>query len=229
MIHLHELSCKYPIDGHSKKFIENLLNQNPALVPEFIDYYEKAIERSFEVISAIPQGAERATKILELADAAIANYLIKAAQGGHVPTCKKGCAHCCHVRIDVSTSEVDLIVQKMKQDKLLIDFDRLKIQAGKEDIAFYTPRMGKGNNRCVFLGDDNECKIYDARPLFCRSHFAVGDAEKCTMDVEGAKTMLMYIDVVHILGASWYLLENPVEADLAAALLKRKEEICQST
>jgi Fe-S-cluster containining protein len=100
----------------------------------------------------------------------------------HIPSnlksqikCNKGCAHCCHINVDCGQGEVDLILDFCRIKNITIDVKRLTVQAplGLEE------RPRSEYSACVFLGDDNECKIYEVRPLACRKYFVVSDPVKC--------------------------------------------------
>ena len=67
-------------------------------------------------------------------------------------SCKKGCAFCCKMNVDVTPMEAMVILAFTKQRGITIDTDYLRAQAKipKEMLAF-TP----GLSACVFLKKDN--------------------------------------------------------------------------
>ena len=69
--------------------------------------------------------------------------------------CQTGCADCCHVRLTITGVEASAI--------------RAHVAAWpvprRRQLAVVGP-----DDRCAALGPDDRCKIYDARPLVCRSH-----------------------------------------------------------
>ena len=94
-----------------------------------------------------------------IADTVIAFYqkvdeaclnLIKALnQNGIQLNCKKGCSQCCQDNLTMTKAEAEVI------HKLF------------PDIGNQSPHpVGK----CPFLGNDNACRIYPARPYICRTH-----------------------------------------------------------
>lgn len=90
-------------------------------------------------------------------------------------SCSKGCAHCCHINVDCSQGEIDIIMRYCKHNKIEIDLKRLVIQSAMN----VEQRPLSSKSACVFLAEDNTCKIYNARPLACRKYFVVSPAVKC--------------------------------------------------
>jgi len=93
-------------------------------------------------------------------------------------SCAAGCAACCHARVDISKHEKRLILAHLKDKKIDLDQERLKIQAealqeGRWDQLPFTDR------KCVFLDADSRCSIYESRPLLCRRYFVTSDKKHC--------------------------------------------------
>lgn len=73
--------------------------------------------------------------------------------------CARGCSHCCHIAVRISAVEARFIGEHI----------------GREPRAFSSTvaeRAASFSNEtpCTFLKND-ECSIYEWRPLTCRSHF----------------------------------------------------------
>jgi Fe-S-cluster containining protein len=70
--------------------------------------------------------------------------------------CATGCSDCCHVRLTITAVEASAI--------------RAHVAAWpverRRDLANVEP----GDERCAALDSVGKCKVYDARPLVCRSH-----------------------------------------------------------
>jgi len=77
---------------------------------------------------------------------------------GHV-ACRKGCAHCCHVPVAVPQVEAEMIGMAIGR--------RPKKVAGHRDEGHYASQAYGYHTPCPFL-KDNQCSIYEHRPLACR-------------------------------------------------------------
>lgn len=107
--------------------------------------------------------------------------------------CQKGCAACCTQNVTMTAVEGELLLQHIREHKLEKWFaDRL--QNGNREItkrpvmthnAFARnclkgvetsmgdpPRQQKA---CLFLAEDNSCKVYGARPFGCRCFSSLED------------------------------------------------------
>ena len=90
-------------------------------------------------------------------------------------SCRKGCAHCCHLFVSVSMREAVVIKGHCDDNDILIDKEYLKKQSNYKQKDYSLQE----NSACVFLNDSNECKIYNVRPLACRKYFVISDPDLC--------------------------------------------------
>lgn len=109
------------------------------------------------------------------------------------PSCKKGCAHCCHIRVAATEMEANVVIDYMNHNDMNFneeEVERLKKQAAISDDLEY---MLSPHRRCVFLGEGNLCKIYDVRPSACRNYYVYNDPKDCdtynTQHIDG-KTLV---------------------------------------
>ena len=74
-------------------------------------------------------------------------------------TCRSGCSKCCEVHLTVLPLEFERIDQAVRA---LPDVDKTAIKA----------RLAKGTKdaRCPLLDRSGACRVYEARPMICRSH-----------------------------------------------------------
>jgi Fe-S-cluster containining protein len=148
------------------------------------------------------KGAERARELvrqrigvvraaMQTCDEDIERELAVLAARGVVPSCSKGCAHCCQQEILVPRAEAEAIVEWLEatwspgqldglRDRLrgwLVwhhgEFKR-RVMAGedRQAVAF---EDGPG---CVAL-DDGACAIYPVRPTMCRMHYVTSSPDAC--------------------------------------------------
>jgi len=89
--------------------------------------------------------------------------------------CRSGCHHCCHQVVPITVLEgfviINYIKTKLSKDILISINNNIKVNAKliQNDKKFKS---------CVFLGSDNKCMIYHARPLRCRGYFSL-DENQC--------------------------------------------------
>lgn len=90
-------------------------------------------------------------------------------------SCRKGCAHCCHINVNVNQLEVDLIKVYCYENDIPIDKEYLEKQ---KDLTIKS-RPFSDYSACVFLAENNTCKIYKVRPTTCRNYFVVSPPDEC--------------------------------------------------
>ena len=126
-------------------------------------------------------------------------------------SCRKGCAHCCHLLVEIFWEEARELAAWVQQ---LPDADRTqwytKIKSNAdafvelcnnrkhwrlyaepfsdEDMEFpdglCDAYFGKVMRPCAFLGEDGVCQSYASRPSSCRLHLVTSDPELCRADAE---------------------------------------------
>lgn len=89
-------------------------------------------------------------------------------------SCKKGCSICCHLNVVVTNDEADLLFEKYDKSQ----DEKLKRQAAVTDDLKYPSILGYSDAACVFL-KDNECSVYEDRPMACRSYRVISDPDEC--------------------------------------------------
>lgn len=82
--------------------------------------------------------------------------------------CKKGCGHCCHQAVAISSWEAERIAEAT--GKTISYFEPHPIDGTLQKVL-----MEKFTKEpCPFLVD-SQCSIYDVRPLVCNMHFSLAD------------------------------------------------------
>lgn len=77
---------------------------------------------------------------------------------GQFAACARGCGHCCHVHVPITGFEAQFIADSTGVQPVAL---RKSIPHDRMEFSGKTP--------CPFLKND-ECSIYECRPLTCRMH-----------------------------------------------------------
>lgn len=105
--------------------------------------------------------------------------------------CKRGCSHCCHIRVAISDAEAHYIGQKIGVKPVAASQAAKKMKDMKA-YSYETP--------CTFL-ENGECSIYENRPTVCRTHASFDiDAETCNLIDDNGKTRHGQVPVPELLG-----------------------------
>lgn len=142
------------------------------------------VYRQWKILSSIENRNKRSEQLHISVDASVNEFKIES-------SCKKGCAHCCYLEVSINDDEALQLANRVMQG-VEIDIKRLKAQAEID-----TPMRGespwrehpKDVRKCVFLGDDNLCRIYDDRPAACRKYFVASPPELCE-DIKGTSSVI---------------------------------------
>lgn len=131
-------------------------------------------------------------------------------------SCKKGCSDCCYQEVWITGDEADLLAFKIREG-IEIDLERLKKQAQIQNTEAWLD-IPKQDRKCVFLSDQNLCRVYDYRPISCRKYFVQSPPEMCA-DIRG-KTWILAMDAAEAIATAAMNLP-PEGGPLAATLLKK--------
>jgi len=129
--------------------------------------------------------------------------------------CSKGCSGCCHYEVEI-TSDDAAVLKVVLDAGRVIDRERLAVQAARERKSPEWRKFWSKENRCVFLGDDGACGIYEDRPSVCRKHVVTTPAAACTTD--GAAVAPVQVLLAEILLSAGLSLEGVEFGSLAKML-----------
>ncbi|MGM0417175.1 MAG: YkgJ family cysteine cluster protein [Thermodesulfobacteriota bacterium] len=115
--------------------------------------------------------------------------------------CKKGCAKCCTLNVAATSLEAELIIKKagpsyIKMPEKIMEYERFHPTTTTNKIANLAIEnidppeeyLPQSDIKCPYL-DNNECIIYDIRPLACRIQLSQQDCGQSKIAVIDEKTM----------------------------------------
>jgi hypothetical protein len=101
--------------------------------------------------------------------------------------CKAGCSHCCYAAVLLPHAEADVIGRRIGRKPA-----KAKKRKNAQDVPYGY------DHPCVFLGDDEQCTIYENRPTVCRVHYSLDvDALMCEMTPPESKPVPFINDMVY--------------------------------
>ena len=135
--------------------------------------------------------------------------------------CKAGCTACCHTQVSVTRNEALLLIERVNEG-VTVDSDLLlkQMKAGDNDTEFY--RLSYEDRKCIFLGDNGLCSVYEDRPSVCRTNAVLGNSSQCDTSAELKPTVLVktpHADMV-IYAAYVHAKDNGALPHLLGKLLK---------
>lgn len=176
-----------------------------------------------EVRARVPLAIERAAaKVSRIVDAPGVDRLLRAARGartasqrtvwihrtvsawmqpfGNVAACKRGCAHCCHLPVAITSSEARLLSQAsgraVAQPLEAIAVASLEDPEASERAMGLASRRGLGP--CPFLTSQGSCSVYEQRPVACRAHANLDDDDLLCRLIDDAAVPVSYVDARRI-------------------------------
>jgi hypothetical protein len=171
-----------------------------------------AYDAHMRALLAAPPGAGRARVFHQRMDAEMES----ASQWK--PSCRKGCSGCCHCEVEVTMDEADLLAEAVR-DGLEVDRTRLSRQAARprKSPEWVVPLSPE--SRCVFLGDDGACRVYERRPSACRKLLVVSPPVACV--TIGAQTSPIQVPRAEILLSAALAIAGSGITSIAKALVAR--------
>lgn len=152
----------------------------------------------FKELSGLPAGIERGRRLHQLLE-------LETKRNDNIAvTCKKGCAACCHLEVEITKDEA-LVINEAVRNGVPLDFERMNALAQRDRQGAQWHRGVVDSNRCLFLGDDNACTIYESRPSSCRRLAVTSAAAECARGNEGRPTPRLLPTVEILISAAMNL------------------------
>ena len=163
-------------------------------------------------LESAQRGADRARALHRMMDAAVATASeVKV-------SCCKGCYGCCHSEVEITTDEVEVLLETVASGTV-VDRGRLQVQAAREPRSPEWAKFWSIENRCVFLDEAGACGIYEHRPAACRRLLVTTPPEACTtLGAPLAPVRILLAEI--LLSAALSFEDRPLES-LSKRLLPR--------
>lgn len=97
--------------------------------------------------------------------------------------CTNGCAACCHTQVSVTDDEAYVLFEHIRNG-IKIDQERLAKQASAQNDGDAYFKLSYEERRCIFLDENNSCRVYLDRPSVCRTNAVLGEADQCDTSKE---------------------------------------------
>ena len=205
---------------------QNQLDKSSYPNREFIDITIPVADSSLDVTLSYTNKSARLSELVpicrKMADMIVEKVIRHRQKTASQTVCKKGCSHCCHYMIPLSSAEAFRLneeIQALPRDRkrkairsmLIAARKVLKYQVPKLAAVGHSEELQTPNLRvisdwfnslqlpCPFL-TANACRIYTNRPIACREHLATGNPAGCkTTSNKIASVVEMPISIAEVL------------------------------
>jgi Fe-S-cluster containining protein len=144
-----------------------------AVLGQMHQHYEREVQR---MVNEGNEPHNVAHTIHGLVDESVAHTLATHPEGKSV-SCRRGCASCCSLFVNITREEAELLLIVMERDGIEVGQRRLQRQAQWNLNEWIKQPLAE--RRCVFLGAGNECRVYEHRPTSCRKYLVVSSPKRC--------------------------------------------------
>ncbi|SAI73123.1 Flagellin N-methylase [Bordetella ansorpii] len=108
--------------------------------------------------------------------------------------CRRGCAHCCHLPLLITSAEARLLAEANARPMTMpAKAIPLRDLLDADVLENLDAREGK-TTPCPFLGAEGQCTSYAQRPAACRTHINLDDDDLLCRIVEGETVHAPYAD-----------------------------------
>lgn len=173
-------------------YITHWYSREPDFAQAMLMRFVKSFRDAYNHLEAYKKGPERGSRAIQEIGKKISRGLFKRKQAGEpMPTCKAQCSACCHIRVTLTDSEAELLVDYLKANRIKLDRGLVEYQSehavtDEDHVSIpYEKRV------CPVLGEDGNCRAYDARPLVCRKFMVASPAWMCDVRLSGEAAFIM--------------------------------------
>ena len=109
--------------------------------------------------------------------------------------------------------EMEYVRTKLRELNIRPDERLNKLQNSKpvEELKW-------AEKRCGFLAEDNTCKIYDIRPIVCRTHNSLDDPKFCDASQGKSSHQQQYVIMLEAFHIALSIIEGTASQDSLVAL-----------
>lgn len=192
------------------------------LAPEAQESARTTLAEEACAIAALPPGPDRARGLHRRVDAAIRAFETIRPQAVSAIRCHQGCAHCCRIWVGITSDEALLLAEGVRSGRITLDMNRLERQRHwgcPTDFATHS----REEARCVFLGEEGNCGVYEDRPSACRALLVASDPEFCRTAEQATQVLAVINPQVELLVSAAQSADGPGSNLLAARLWEALE------
>lgn len=171
------------------------------------DQNMRPVEALLVQASRAPRPGKRIRLLLQAASAWADQFAVLAA-------CRRGCSHCCHLPLAITSAEARLLSTASGRN-LRIPAHAVPVSdlLNADVLAGLDERQGR-MGPCPFLGDEGECTVYAQRPAACRMHMNLDDDELLCRIAPGYVAEVPYADSRQLHATCLLLQPEEVLADI---------------
>lgn len=184
-----------------------------------MDEHRQKLDAMFEqlrlLLSKVDDPGDRVMAAWSILDDTWETFVFKAERGGTPINCRRGCAYCCHVNVEVGWVEAAVIAAEVIAEHPELEPGlraEAKARAGKQPPEIF-------GRACPFLAD-SECSIHLHRPMICRGYNSM-DVKACAGGVDSQVPMVEELILVAKAGAGVLMrldTDRPAKAPLGGEL-----------
>lgn len=152
--------------------------------------FSLAYKRSLKLLRKNKSARKRVRLIHDEVDASIDRVFKDPLVKVHV-SCQSQCAACCHTQVSATKDEAIVLGDLIQRKKVRVDLDRLEKQVVAQNNGQEWYKLNYQDRKCIFLDENNLCKVYDDRPSVCRTNYVVSDPSLC--DPSDGKTKALQL------------------------------------